>query len=103
MQPIDNSIIHQVTEKTDEAVHKAGELLADAGATLWEKAPAEGPVGDAIGQVAAKIEAGGYYLSDRRVRDILDDFTDSARQYPVPVAVAMFALGFVFGALMVRR
>ena len=99
----DQTLLDQVQEKTDGAVNKAGELLADAGATLWETTPAEGPIGEALGNVAAKIEASGYYLSERRVRDILDDLTDSVRQYPIPVVAAVFALGFVCGALLVRR
>jgi ElaB/YqjD/DUF883 family membrane-anchored ribosome-binding protein len=100
---MENNLLGQVQEKTDGAVQKAGELLADAGATLWENAPAEGPVGEAVGMVAAQIEAGGYYLADRRVKDLLDDFVHQVREYPIPVVAAMFGLGFVLGALLVRR
>lgn len=99
----DQSILEQVQDKTDAAVAKAGEMLADAGASLWEATPSEGKIGEKLGDVAARIESSGYYLSERRVRDMLDDFTDSVQEYPIPVAVAVFALGFVCGALLVRR
>lgn len=96
-------ILSRVGEKTSGAVHRAGELIADAGASLWEAAPSEGKVGEALGSVAAKIEESGLYLSEHSARDLAGDLGEAIRNNPVPAALAMFGAGVLFGALLVRR
>jgi ElaB/YqjD/DUF883 family membrane-anchored ribosome-binding protein len=70
---------------------------------LRQNAPQGGVLGSAAGAVADRLEAGGRYLQDNRVRDMAEDVTDVMRNYPVASLCVGFGFGFLLGMAFTRR
>lgn len=92
-----------VAHRAEEAVSSVGGTISSAANQLRQNAPQGGMLGSAAGAVADRMEAGGKYLQENRVRDMAEDLTDVMRHYPVASLCFGFGLGFLLGMTFTRR
>lgn len=92
-----HELVSEVGSRADEVVHATGETLSDAGAKLWNSAPAEGPVGEVLGAAAAKLESGGEYLAGTDLAGMTEDVTALIHKYPVQSVLLGLFVGGMLG------
>lgn len=75
-----------------QAVGSGMESLADS---IRERAPREGVLGTASGEVARTLESGGRYLREEGLSGMMDDLTSVIRKNPLPAVLIGIGLGFL--------
>ncbi len=90
-------------DKTDSALTNVGDRMTRLAGTIRERAPHEGPLGNAAHAVAENLQAGGRYLQQNDLGDMGQDVTDVVRRHPLPSILIGFGLGCLIGMTMSRR
>lgn len=98
-----SSIPETVAQTTDEALTKVGQHMTQLAGKLREKAPPEGPVGQAAHTVAQGLEAGGRYLEEHSVEDMTKDVATLVRRYPLQSILVGFGVGCLVGVALSKR
>ncbi len=108
-QETGSTLAHRAQEAASTVGHRAEEAVSNVGSTmssmanqLRQNAP-QGMLGTAAGAVADRLESGGRYLQENRVRDMAEDVTDVMRTYPVASLCIGFGFGFLLGMAFTRR
>lgn len=90
-------------ERAGETAVNMGSKMSDLASTIRERAPQEGYVGRAAGAVADQLEAGGQYLQERGVEEMLADLGAVIRNHPLPSVLVVLGVGYLLGKAMSRR
>lgn len=90
-------------ERAGETAINVGSKMSDLADTIRERAPHEGYVGRAAGAVADQLEAGGHYLQERGLEEILADLGAVVRNHPLPSVLVVLGVGYLLGKAMSRR
>jgi hypothetical protein len=89
-------------EKTDDALCAAGGRMASWGESLRQNPPS-GVLGTAATAVAAPLEAGGRYLQEHGLNDMMDDLGSVVRKYPLQSIFIGLGVGCLIGLAFSRR
>jgi len=89
-------------EKTDDALNAAGGRMASWGESLRQNPPS-GVLGTAATAVATPLEAGGRYLQEHGLNDMMDDLGSVVRRYPLQSIFIGLGVGCLIGLAFSRR
>jgi len=93
----------QAGEKTDEAISTVGEKMSSWAGSLRQSAPQEGVIGSAATAVADRLDAGGQYLQEHDLSDMVTDFESVIRRHPLQALCIGFGVGCLIGLALRRR
>ena len=96
-------LVSTARERADTAVSGMGGRVSDLADTIRESAPQEGVAGRAAGMLADQLEAGGHYLQEHGVQDMVEDIATVIRNRPLTSLVVLLGVGFMLGKAMSRR
>ncbi|HZU37427.1 MAG TPA: hypothetical protein VFA18_15995 [Gemmataceae bacterium] len=96
-------LVSTARERADTAVSGMGGRVSDLADTIRERAPQEGVAGRAAGMLADQLEAGGHYLQEHGVQDMVEDIATVIRNRPLTSLVVLLGVGFMLGKAMSRR
>jgi len=89
-------------ERTDDALATAGGRMASWGESLRQNPPS-GVLRSAATAVAGPLEAGGHYLQEHGLNDMMDDLGSVIRRYPMQSIFVGLGLGCLIGMAFSRR
>lgn len=84
-----------VGERVGQAVTGVGAQMENLAGTIRQNVPKEGMVGTAAETMAEGLEAGGRYLQEQDVGDMIDDLGTIVRRYPIQSVLVGVGLGFI--------
>lgn len=85
----------QAADKVDEATTVAGEKIQDAAQLLRDKAPTDGPVGQAATATADTLDRAGNYLQQQDLAGMRGDLESLIRKHPTESLLIAFGVGFL--------
>jgi ElaB/YqjD/DUF883 family membrane-anchored ribosome-binding protein len=89
--------------KADDALSGVGQKMTALADTIREQAPHEGMLGTAAASVADNLRAGGQYLQQHHMEDMMKDVTALMRNYPLQSVLVGFGVGFLVGTVFRSR
>jgi len=89
--------------KADDAISGVGQKMTSLADTIRQQAPHEGMLGTAATTVADNLRAGGQYLQQHHMDDLMNDLSSLMRNYPVQSVLVGFGLGFLVGNVFSGR
>jgi hypothetical protein len=90
-------------EKADEALATVGQKMTSLAGTIRQQAPQQGIAASTASVVADNLQAGGHYLEEHGLGDMLDDLGGLVRRYPGYSLLAGFGVGCLLGTVLKRR
>jgi hypothetical protein len=92
----------RAAEKADDALATVGSGMSSLAGTIRDKGPHTGMLGTAASSVAGGLQAGGDYLQEHGMGDMMSDLTKVIRQYPIPSLLVGFGVGFLLARVTSR-
>jgi gas vesicle protein len=93
----------RTVDRADQAISGVGQRMTSAAESLRQSAPREGMLGTAASTAADNLEAGGRYLQENGLGDMMEDFSTVIRNHPLPAFFIALGTGVMLGAAMRRR
>jgi len=81
--------------KVDDALSTMGQRMTSLADTIRQQAPPEGLLGTTASTVADNLRAGGQYLQQHHLPDMMSDLTAMMRRYPIQSFLAGVGVGFL--------
>lgn len=92
-----------VGDKVEGAPAAMGSGLKSLAATIREKTPHEGALGEASAAVANSLEKAGHFLEEEGWGGMGDDVTNLIRRNPVPALLIAAGVGFLLARATSHR
>jgi gas vesicle protein len=92
----------QLASNAEGALSSVGQRISSLAGTIRENAPREGFFGSAASNVAQELEAGGRYLQEKGLGDMVNDVGGLVRSYPVASLCVGFCIGWLCGTVARR-
>jgi hypothetical protein len=90
-------------DKADNTLGGVGQKMTSLADTIRQQAPHEGMLGTAATSVADNLRAGGQYLQQHHLDDMMNDLTGLMRSYPLQSVLVGFGIGFLVGNVFCSR
>jgi len=90
-------------ERAGDAASAVGERMSSLAGTLREKVPQGGTLGTAAAAVADGLEAGGQYLGEHDLNDLVEEVNSLVRRYPLQSVLVGLGVGCLVGMAVSRR
>ena len=85
----------QAADKADAATNTAGAKIQDAAQMLRDKAPTDGPIGQAATATADTLDRAGSYLQQQDLSGMRSDFEALVKKHPTESLLVAFGVGFL--------
>lgn len=85
------------------ALHRLGDTISGAGATLESSLASDGRVGSVVKSAANRLKSTGGVLSNYQVENAVGDAREIIRKYPVYAIAAGVGFGLLLRGLFSRR
>jgi uncharacterized protein YjbJ (UPF0337 family) len=82
-------------KKANEAAPVIGEKMKSLASAIREKAPREGKLAATATKVAGGLESASYYLQEKKLDHLGEDFRGLVRRYPLQSLLVGLGLGFL--------
>jgi uncharacterized protein YjbJ (UPF0337 family) len=89
--------------KANEAAPVLGDKVGTLASAIRDKAPRDGKLSRTANKVADGLESASYYLQERKLEHLGEDFSALVRRYPLQSIAVGFALGFLLAGGSVSR
>ena len=93
----------RTVDKADQAIAGVGQKMSSAADSLRQSAPRAGMMGSAAETVAGNLDAGGRYLQEHGLEDMVEDFSSVIRRHPLTSLFLALGTGVMLGAVLRRR
>jgi ElaB/YqjD/DUF883 family membrane-anchored ribosome-binding protein len=95
--------VANLTQNTDRMISDVGQRFREAAQNLRRSAPRESTIGSTAVALADNLEAGGQYLQDHGVEDMVGDLSSLIRRHPMQAMFITLTTGFLVGTALKRR
>jgi hypothetical protein len=95
-----SEFLHSAAEQAEHATTGVASGMHSLAGNIRERAPSQGMLGTAAGNIADTLDSGGRYLEQEGLSGMAEDFVGLVRRNPMASMCVCLCVGFVLGRLL---